>query len=76
LSEEDRAYIAVLSMGHFFLSHAMKAWVCPIPRDPHETSYTKHIISCGFLRSRPVVPNLFWCITPFAQFGTFHSSRM
>jgi len=31
-------------------------------------------ISLRYSNSRPVVPNLFWCISPFAHFGTFHSS--
>jgi len=26
--------------------------------------------------SSTVVPNLFWCIAPFAHFGTFHSTLM
>ena len=45
----------------------------------HTTFKSFSLICSGNLTpisSIPVVPNLCWCIPPFAHFGTFHSSPM
>jgi len=38
--------------------------------------FGENIGTYDYTVSRPVVPNLFWCIPPFTHFATFYSSPM
>ena len=67
LNKSDVSFYEVEGIGYDFIPSVLDRW---------RYTLKPGFVTWGPWTPKPVVPNLCWCIPPFAHFGTFHSSLM